>query len=247
MPELRKRKPTASDNNANATSSTPSSSTKSKDNTKSTAKKQSSPKSRSLFSICFQLTYILLGLFFGASYIITSTWTWGYKLPNWRKYLPREELILSAAQLAEFDGSDPTKPIYLAVNGLVFDVTEGRSHYGPGGGYAFFSGKDAARAYITGCFQTHLTHDLRGLSEKQLKDLDSWTKFYQDHSQYFYVGKVVHPEIDPNSPIPEDCHKKAASKDGNDKKDGAATKKSKSDKGEKKPKNQKKQKPDLGK
>lgn len=31
------------------------------------------------------------------------------------------------------------------------------------------AGKDAARAYTTGCFQTHLTHDIRGLNEKELK------------------------------------------------------------------------------
>lgn len=31
------------------------------------------------------------------------------------------------------------------------------------------AGKDAARAYGTGCFSTHLTHDLRGLSEDELK------------------------------------------------------------------------------
>lgn len=31
------------------------------------------------------------------------------------------------------------------------------------------AGKDAARAYGTGCFSTHLTHDVRGLSEQELK------------------------------------------------------------------------------
>jgi hypothetical protein len=37
--------------------------------------------------------------------------------------------------------------------------------YGPGGGYSFFAGRDAARAYVSGCFKSDLTHDLRGLEE----------------------------------------------------------------------------------
>lgn len=37
--------------------------------------------------------------------------------------------------------------------------------YGPGGGYSFFAGRDAARAFVSGCFQDDLTWDLRGLEE----------------------------------------------------------------------------------
>lgn len=31
------------------------------------------------------------------------------------------------------------------------------------------AGKDAARAFVTGCFETHLTHDLRGLTPTELE------------------------------------------------------------------------------
>jgi dihydrofolate reductase len=41
------------------------------------------------------------------------------------------------------------------------------------GSYGYFSGKDASRAYITGCFATHLTHDLRGLSDADIEVLNS--------------------------------------------------------------------------
>jgi len=71
--------------------------------------------------------------------------------------------------LTQYDGTDPTKNIYLAVKGEVFDVTAGRPYYARGGGYGFFSGRDASRAYSTGCFQTHLTHDLRGLTPAQIE------------------------------------------------------------------------------
>lgn len=37
--------------------------------------------------------------------------------------------------------------------------------YGPGGSYHFFTGKDATRAFVTGCFQEDLTPDLTGVEE----------------------------------------------------------------------------------
>ena len=115
-------------------------------------------------------------------------------------------MVLTEQELSKFDGSDPSLPIYIAINGKVYDVSAGSSYYGPGGSYHFFSGKDAARAYITGCFQTHLTHDLRGLTDSQIESLKSWTDFYEKSSKYFYVGKVLHDPIDPESPIPKDCN-----------------------------------------
>lgn len=90
----------------------------------------------------------------------------------------------------------------------MFDVSAGRTHYGPGGGYAFFAGKDAARAYVTGCFKDHLTHDLRGLSDEEIKGIDGWAQFYHDSNKYKFVGHVIHEPIDPASPIPADCKPK---------------------------------------
>jgi len=69
---------------------------------------------------------------------------------------------LTDAQLLEFAGQDESKPIYLALNGTIFDVTAGRSFYGPGGSYSFFAGRDAARAYVTGCFKEDSVPDWRG-------------------------------------------------------------------------------------
>jgi membrane-associated progesterone receptor component len=41
-------------------------------------------------------------------------------------------MSLTAAQLAAFDGSDPSVPLYIAVRGVIYDVSPGRSFYGPG-------------------------------------------------------------------------------------------------------------------
>lgn len=62
------------------------------------------------------------------------------------------------------DGRDhPAVPIYVALNGSVYDVSASPHLYGPGGSYHFFAGRDATRAFVTGCFEEDLTGDLRGV------------------------------------------------------------------------------------
>lgn len=51
----------------------------------------------------------------------------------------------SIDQLTEFDGSDPEKPIYIGMDGLVYDVSEGRKFYEPEGSYHFLAGKDSSK------------------------------------------------------------------------------------------------------
>ncbi len=47
-------------------------------------------------------------------------------------------------KLAQFDGSDPAKPIYLGLDGLVYDVTTGKEYYDLQGRYHFLAGKDSS-------------------------------------------------------------------------------------------------------
>ncbi|BGP24510.1 hypothetical protein JCM10295v2_003428 [Rhodotorula toruloides] len=170
---------------------------------------------------------------------VTQSWTWGHegKWSNPRTIrdllFPSPPLTLSESQLALHDGSKPSQyPLYIAIDGDVYDVSDGgMRNYGPGGAYSAFAGRDAARAFVTGCFKTHLTHDLRGLSEGDLEQLaaaatvlcsdespqvanprmpsskivENWKSFYAKHAKYRYVGRVVHPPIDPSTPIPEPC------------------------------------------
>ncbi|KAI8967724.1 cytochrome b5-like heme/steroid binding domain-containing protein, partial [Mycotypha africana] len=117
----------------------------------------------------------------------------------------RKELTFTEKELAFYDGSDPTKPIYLAIDGNVYDVTKGAGWYGPGGSYHHFAGKDAARAYVTGCFKEHLTHDIRGFNEQQRKALNHWKSFYENHHTYYKIGHVLHDPIPSDQPIPPDC------------------------------------------
>lgn len=53
----------------------------------------------------------------------------------------KEDLpVFTRNQLALFDGSRNSKPVYLALLGRVYNVEKGRKHYAKGGGYSFFSG-----------------------------------------------------------------------------------------------------------
>lgn len=146
-----------------------------------------------------------------AGKFITGSFVWGHE-SKWlqlKTYLPKNERLFSERMLAQFDGSDSTKPIYLAIDGDVYDVTQGKVYH-PGGSYHILAGADAARAFATGCFKDHRTHDLRGLSDAELKSIEHWKNFYKDHKNYFKVGRVLHRPIDPSSPIPEDCDLKRA-------------------------------------
>ena len=71
-------------------------------------------------------------------------------------------------ELAAYDGTDPSKPLYLAINGTIYDVTSGARMYGPGGSYHPFAGCDASRGFVSGCFQEDRTADMRGLERMYL-------------------------------------------------------------------------------
>ncbi|KAJ1915786.1 hypothetical protein H4219_004135 [Mycoemilia scoparia] len=112
------------------------------------------------------------------------SWTWGVenKWTNWRNYIPRKHVVLTLEELKKYDGSDPNLPIYISINGELYDVSEGRTFYGPGGSYHLFAGKDSARAFGTSCLsrQDHLTHDTRGLDDGQLQAIGNIDKKNED-------------------------------------------------------------------
>ncbi|KAK3315488.1 hypothetical protein B0H66DRAFT_565457 [Apodospora peruviana] len=112
----------------------------------------------------------------GLSYLISGgeTFFWGMNHPpnylrvDWWKSQLRGPLYLTPAELSAYDGTDPSKPIYLAINGTIYDVSANRRTYGPGGSYHWFAGCDASRAYVTGCFAEDRTADMRGVEEMYL-------------------------------------------------------------------------------
>lgn len=48
--------------------------------------------------------------------------------------------MIGKSELSKYNGEVNSPGLYVAILGQVFDVNKGRKHYGPGGGYHFFSG-----------------------------------------------------------------------------------------------------------
>ena len=77
------------------------------------------------------------------------------------------DLRLTEEEMKQYDGTDPENPIYLAIDGTIFDVSASPIFYGPGGHYHHFTGKDASRAWVTECWDSEdqLTWRMDGLEE----------------------------------------------------------------------------------
>ncbi|CAD6503758.1 BgTH12-05503 [Blumeria graminis f. sp. triticale] len=117
-------------------------------------------------------TFVFLALISSVlSYFITrESFTWSIERPRWARTIVIKAWLMgpqnySDDDLKAFNGTDPSKPILLAINGTIYDVSPGRRFYGPGGSYHFFSGRDASRAFVSNCFDVDLTPDMRGLEE----------------------------------------------------------------------------------
>ncbi|KAL2897587.1 putative steroid-binding protein 3 [Bienertia sinuspersici] len=97
---------------------------------------------------------------------------------------------ITPQQLKQYDGSDPSKPIYVAIKGRIFDVSTGKNFYGPEGPYAMFAGKDASRALAKmSKNEEDVVPSIDGLSDKELEVLADWEKKFE--AKYPVVGTVV--------------------------------------------------------
>ncbi|KAJ1280142.1 hypothetical protein BS78_04G208700 [Paspalum vaginatum] len=92
-------------------------------------------------------------------------------------------------ELRAYDGSDPEKPLLMAIKGQIYDVTQSRMFYGPGGPYALFAGRDASRALAKMSFEaSDLTGDISGLGPFEVEALQEWE--YKFKSKYVTVGTI---------------------------------------------------------
>jgi len=96
---------------------------------------------------------------------------------------------ITAEELQTYDGNDVNKPLLMAIKGQIYDVSQSRAFYGPGGPYALFAGKDASRALAKMSFEEKdLTGDVEGLSAYESEALTDWE--YKFMSKYVKVGTV---------------------------------------------------------
>ena len=101
-----------------------------------------------------------------------------------------EERDYTIDELAAYDGTDPRKPLLLAIRGCVYDVGKGRAFYGPGGPYGMFAGKDCTRALAKVAFDPELfTGDVDGLDQAELDKLEEWIEMFE--TKYRRVGRLL--------------------------------------------------------
>ncbi|KAK2495521.1 hypothetical protein MC885_006473 [Smutsia gigantea] len=102
--------------------------------------------------------------------------------------------LFTEEELARYAGEEEDQPIYMAVKGVVFDVTSGKEFYGRGAPYNALAGKDSTRG--------------TGLTAEELKSLDDvFTKVYK--TKYPIVGytarRILREDGSPNLDFkPED-------------------------------------------
>nr|CAB3494266.1 unnamed protein product [Digitaria exilis] len=96
---------------------------------------------------------------------------------------------ITEEELRQYDGSDPEKPLLMAIKGQIYDVSQSRMFYGPGGSYALFAGKDASRALAKMSFEPQdLNGDISDLTPMELGSLNDWE--YKFTSKYVKVGTI---------------------------------------------------------
>ncbi|PRP73412.1 progesterone binding protein [Planoprotostelium fungivorum] len=112
-----------------------------------------------------------------------------FKLPDKPPASPLDGKF-TLEELAQFNGSDASKPIYVAIKGTVFDVSSKPEMYGPGKSYNVFAGKDGSRGLGKSSTKPEdAIADTTGMTASELKVLDDWFAFFE--KRYQIVGHVV--------------------------------------------------------
>ncbi|TPX35508.1 hypothetical protein SmJEL517_g02116 [Synchytrium microbalum] len=97
--------------------------------------------------------------------------------------------VFSPAELTRYNGTNDSLPIYLAIKGVVFDVTTARDMYKPGAGYHVFAGKDASKALgMSSLKPEDCIADYSGLDAEDMDTLNKWEAHYR--KKYTVVGRV---------------------------------------------------------
>jgi membrane-associated progesterone receptor component len=113
----------------------------------------------------------------------------------------------TAKQLSAFDGSkdaksEELKEVYLSLNGIVFDVSEGRNFYGPGGPYEQFAGHECGIALAKMSFDTEHLDDVSGcknLNFGEKEELNNWIEKFTHYRCYPIKGRLI-PDADMPDP-----------------------------------------------
>ncbi|KAH6904997.1 cytochrome b5-like heme/steroid binding domain-containing protein [Coprinopsis sp. MPI-PUGE-AT-0042] len=97
--------------------------------------------------------------------------------------------------LEKYSGRDGDR-ILLAINGIVFDVSAGKSFYGPNGMYGNFAGRDASRGMAKQSFDLDMLtpvdqplDKLDDLKPSEIENMKGWIEHFSN--KYIVCGKLV--------------------------------------------------------
>ena len=120
---------------------------------------------------------------------------------------PEPPRNFTQTQLLHFDGTrderlGDDKPIYLSLNGTVFDCSKGRDFYGPGGPYAMFAGHECGVSLAKMDFDKTYIDDLAGVAKLNFGEkntLDEWIEKFTHFKPYPKMGRLVTDDMLPSS------------------------------------------------
>ncbi|KIM79824.1 hypothetical protein PILCRDRAFT_823006, partial [Piloderma croceum F 1598] len=95
---------------------------------------------------------------------------------------------ISVQELQGHSGRDPDRPIYMAIKGIVFDVSVD-PNFGQDGLFNIYTGKDASRALGMLSMQpADLVSDWETLTDSEKRVLDDWVMAFE--KCFIIVGRV---------------------------------------------------------
>lgn len=115
------------------------------------------------------------------------------QLPNPERILTRDNLALYNGESLDIPEGYAVAPIYLGVDGMVFDVSFGGiDFYGPGGPYQKFAGKDVSRALAKLSLDMEVISNINvdDLTEKEIQTMKDWKSSFQTKRFYPIVGRL---------------------------------------------------------
>ncbi|KAL6228392.1 hypothetical protein ACLB2K_002342 [Fragaria x ananassa] len=118
---------------------------------------------------------------------------------------------MTEQELRAYNGSDPNKPLLMAIKAQIYDVSSSRNFYGPGGPYAIFAGRDASRALALLSFKPQdINGNLEGLGPDELQILQDWEDKFVE--KYVKVGHLLNLDSHPLSQPTQDTQQASYSK-----------------------------------
>ena len=102
-----------------------------------------------------------------------------------------DALTLTSEELASYNGKEGS-PLYLAIDGRVYDVSAGTKFYGEGGSYHKFVGKDTTYSFATGCLKEEcLISSKDNLTEKEKKKYFDGSNFMIPMTSINLLGTLL--------------------------------------------------------